>query len=905
MPDKTVKVVLDGDVSKFNRAMLGAAATTKAFSNELDTSTDRAANLTQTALAIAPALVPIATAAVPALAGLSSQLAITAAAGGVALLTFNGIGEALKAVNDFQIEPTAANLEKLQKTMAELGPDGRNFVGFLQSIRPELQGLQDAGQAGMLPGFELGITELLDRGPQAERIIGKIAEAVGMLTAEAGTELAGPEWDEFFTFLETDAKPTLLDTGRAVGNLAEGFAQLWMAFAPTSANFSNSFLNMSRDFSEWASTVDDTEGFQEFLAYIDETGPEVWDTLGALANALLQIAEAAAPVGAAALPVIESVADTIAVIADSDAGPVLIGTAAGISAISRAVALYNVANGSALATLLSGTRAGGSVRQAKDLGSAYREWGNAVDYAAIRAQGGADPINRLFGALGGAGKVALGVGALAFAASDLDDSLGLSNTTTLALAGSLAGPWGAAAGAAVGITKDLAATTAGLTDAIDAANRAADGGSLEERQAAMAALREEVEKAASGEAGLGQRIADWADLARNADPATSGLAAILDRFTTSSFEAGSQLADLEQKHSQAQRAAQDQAFEEAGLELAMFNASDAAREQTEALLENAAAKNAARDAALEARATERDYEQAIDDARKAAKENGRTLDIDSEQGRKNQEALDRIATTWARVDDATKNIPSTYERARAAFISTAEGMGQTRRQAERLADKFLQLPPVVETKVRTPGAPEALRVIKLLQDGLNNLSPFKDVTIRTTRENVTKNVKVEGGTRTVNADGGLHVNGVRAFADGGLDEYGRLVARVPQMRSGSEGVVQWGEKETGWEAYISGKPGQEPRNRAVLMEAAGRLGMLDRLVTRRFAEGAFVSTPRPAAEVAAARAGSQGPRVVAADLVGGRIEIGADGLGRLIDGRIELAFAADEDFEDANRRAGR
>lgn len=75
-----------------------------------------------------------------------------------------------------------------------------------------------------------------------------------------------------------------------------------------------------------------------------------------------------------------------------------------------------------------------------------------------------------------------------------------------------------------------------------------------------------------------------------------------------------------------------------------------------------------------------------------------------------------------------------------------------------------------------------------------------------------------------NAIGGFYDGGVRAFAGGGVDERGRSVPRVPQMRSGSQGAVLWGEQETGWEAYVSGKPGMQSRNRAVLGEAASRLG---------------------------------------------------------------------------------
>lgn len=892
MADRNAKVILDADVSRYNRALLGAAATTKAFTKELDTSTDRAANLTQSILAIGPALVPIATAAVPALAGLSNQLALTAGAAGVAVIAFSGVGEALKAVNEFQIEPSAANFAKLEESMNSLGPAGRDFVSYLQSIRPELQRLQDVAQEGMFPGMQVGIQELVTQLPQAERIVGQIAGAIGQLSAEAGTALAGPRWEEFFNFLEAEAKPTLLDLGRTVGNLTDGFAQLWMAFAPVSANFSDSFLRMSQDFASWASSVDETQGFEDFLAYLDRTGPKVWDTLGALGNALLQVAEAAAPVGEAALPVIEAIADGVAAVADSDVGPVLIGVAAGISAISRAVALYNVANGSALAALLGGSSFGGAARNARDLRgatSAYLDFGAALGSAGPQVGKFATTTERLRASMGGVGRVTAGLGALAFAASDLDDSLGLANTAMFTLAGAALGPLGAAAGAAIGITRDLSASTDALSTALDNANRAADGGSIEQREAAMAALREEVEKARDGEAGFGQRIAQWSEMARGSGNAVAGLAVVVDKFTTSSTEAGNELAELEKQHAVAKQQADDQAFAEAGLGDAMDDASDSARDQTASLLRNIDALNARRDAVLQSLDGELAYEAAIDDAAKAARDGADGVDSNTAAGRENLGLLYDLAGAWNNLTPEQQGAAGAAERARDAFIRSATGMGMARRQAELLADRLLDIPPRVSTRFTLYGAPEAGSALSNILAKINALPSQKTI-----------GIKVVGGTTTRQADGGFW--DVKARADGGFDEYGRPVARTPQIRSGSQGVVQWGEPETRWEAYISGKPGMEERNVGVLMQAAERLGVLDRLNPRRFADGGLNATPRFASPAAFTSDSSDVP--LTASLSGARVEVGRDGMFQFVSGVVELHRQSDAAYSSASNRSG-
>ncbi|MGO2110503.1 MAG: tape measure protein [Pseudoclavibacter sp.] len=82
-----------------------------------------------------------------------------------------------------------------------------------------------------------------------------------------------------------------------------------------------------------------------------------------------------------------------------------------------------------------------------------------------------------------------------------------------------------------------------------------------------------------------------------------------------------------------------------------------------------------------------------------------------------------------------------------------------------------------------------------------------------------------GGNRAVwsppaSARGNLfdHTSGVvQAFANGGF---------LPGIYAGrTGGIHKFAEPETQWEAYISGKPGEEVRNRRILAEAAERLGM--------------------------------------------------------------------------------
>lgn len=111
-------------------------------------------------------------------------------------------------------------------------------------------------------------------------------------------------------------------------------------------------------------------------------------------------------------------------------------------------------------------------------------------------------------------------------------------------------------------------------------------------------------------------------------------------------------------------------------------------------------------------------EAAFDAATEAIKENGKTaiengtaLDINSEKGRKNKEALMGIASSYlALAEEQAKNGRSAAEmadsqaRAVGEFIAAAEAAGLTREAAAKLAAQYGMIPDDVVTTISAPGA---------------------------------------------------------------------------------------------------------------------------------------------------------------------------------------------------------
>lgn len=100
-------------------------------------------------------------------------------------------------------------------------------------------------------------------------------------------------------------------------------------------------------------------------------------------------------------------------------------------------------------------------------------------------------------------------------------------------------------------------------------------------------------------------------------------------------------------------------------------------------------------AAIDLEGSQDAVEAAVDDATKAVKDNGKTLDNNTEKGRNNRAALRNLASSSIAYREklieqgaSQKKVTGTTMQAREAFIKTAIKMGATRKEAKELADKF-------------------------------------------------------------------------------------------------------------------------------------------------------------------------------------------------------------------------
>lgn len=702
---------IDGRAIDIDQDIDGLGRTFRRAGSDLDTFTGRLGFAAQAAAALGPALAPLGTVAVAGVAGLANQMGFAAVAAGTAVLAFQGVGTALEAVNKAALEPTAENLEAARTAMRNLSPVARELVGELQSLRPVIDELRDAGAGAMFPGLISGLQSLEQVAPQVERVITSVSSALGDLFAAAGEDLASGRWDDFFDMLANEARPTLSDLGSAVGSVVHGLSEMWEAFAPLNRDFGSWLADAARGFDRWAQGLSQTEGFREFAAYLQQNAPKVADAAGAIANALVQLVEAAAPLGGPVLDAVTGIAKAIAAIADSPLGTPLIGLAAALSTLNLA------------SRALSG----------------------GLDMLGPSASRANASLGRLSGR-------AVGVLAVAAAVTALGNEIANLSGAKLELSD---------------IERDLEGIALGQTN--DTLTRTAEDLRILDDTLASNGIREGVNELITGFGYLGNTAMDNVhENIENVDQALAQMveaghadkaAELIERFATAQLglpagwsvgeDAINSVTEHFDAYSQALR----------NTEGAADGAAGANNGLTSSLRRSASAALAAFDAQTA-------YRQALKDATAQANRNDAGIRGSSRAALANREALSGLASAWNNQSNAVKNNTARFQEARSTFIKTAVAMGVPKERARELAAALLDIPEKRETKVSTPGADQAISSANALEDAVNRIPGYKQVVI---------DVKRAGAALDFGWDTGGYTGAGGKFEPAGIVHRGEIV----------------------------------------------------------------------------------------------------------------------------------
>ncbi|MEB7348353.1 phage tail protein [Staphylococcus haemolyticus] len=107
-------------------------------------------------------------------------------------------------------------------------------------------------------------------------------------------------------------KTNLPKIGQIFGNVFAGIGNLMVAFAQNSSNIFDWLVKLTAQFRAWSEQVGKSEGFKQFVKYVQQNGPVIMQLIGNIVRALIAFGTAMAPIASVILRVVTAFAGFIA-----------------------------------------------------------------------------------------------------------------------------------------------------------------------------------------------------------------------------------------------------------------------------------------------------------------------------------------------------------------------------------------------------------------------------------------------------------------------------------------------------------------------------------------------------------------------------------------------------------------
>ncbi|MEV6036039.1 hypothetical protein AB0L65_33130 [Nonomuraea sp. NPDC052116] len=228
------------------------------------------------------------------------------------------VTEAAAALKQMQLQQQAAMsgggsaASKLSDAFAGLSKREKELAKDIKAFADEYLAWQRSLQPDVFPvinqGLDLMRLGLREAGPLAK----SASSAFLTLGKDAETALNGPFWQEFLFKLNTQVPGAIVGLGRSFGNIVTGIAGVLEAFLPFAPTIVGGVEKATKAFAEWGQGLENSTEFKQFIQWVKDNAPQVWELIKNVAKALGNIGEALAPLGVGAFSGLNLLAEIVA-----------------------------------------------------------------------------------------------------------------------------------------------------------------------------------------------------------------------------------------------------------------------------------------------------------------------------------------------------------------------------------------------------------------------------------------------------------------------------------------------------------------------------------------------------------------------------------------------------------------
>ncbi|MGR6904951.1 hypothetical protein [Lysinibacillus sp. BSL11] len=262
--DKVV-VKIEARIENFQRKIQRIATDIRAF-GELMQHT-----LQGSIIAVLPMIAPLLANVGVAIANLGPMIGTLAGSTFALAGAFVSAGVAAGAFAAVAI-PT---IKKLFDENAQLNAAQKNAKASFDSMKSTYQSLVKETEKPVLNAFTSAMQATNTLLAKLRPLFISSAQAVSSLMTQLNTAIGTPPIQKFLDYLNTTGAPMLKTVTRSMGNLLKGVFSMLTAFAPLTASTAKGFEEMTARFAEWSNGLSGSSKFQSFMDYVNTNMPKI------------------------------------------------------------------------------------------------------------------------------------------------------------------------------------------------------------------------------------------------------------------------------------------------------------------------------------------------------------------------------------------------------------------------------------------------------------------------------------------------------------------------------------------------------------------------------------------------------------------------------------------------------